>query len=57
MLIKDYLEDDFDIIIVLYYKGDGNFLINFLNDGKSEIEYGATTKITRAPVYHQCKII
>ena len=57
MLIKEYLHDDFDMIIVLCYNGDGSFLIYILNDAKSEVEYDTTPTIARAPVYTQGKVI
>ena len=41
------------LILVLSYKGDGNFLVNVFNDGLFETEYGSIRTIVRAPLYQQ----
>lgn len=42
-------------MLVLFYKGNGNFFVNILNDGMMEIEYGSITEVPQTPVYPQSK--
>ena len=41
------------LILVICYKGNGNFLVRVFNDGHFESEYGGLRNIARAPVYVQ----